>query len=141
MTDAQDPTLQDATLLRFAKAALAAGEDPQELSWEDLDLSDPEQRRFGDYELLELLGRGGMGVVYRARQERLDREVAIKFIASNVADDPGMIAKFHAEAQAAARLHHPHIVPVFEVGSVDCLHYFTMPLLRGKTLADVGRLP
>jgi len=75
-----------------------------------------------------------MGVVYHARQCSLEREVAIKFIADWFADPDG-VARFLAEARAAARLLHPNIVPVHEVGSVEGLHYFSMPLIRGSSLA------
>jgi len=100
-----------------------------------LDLTDPQQRRFGDYELIERLGRGGMGVVYRARQHSLGREVALKVIAGTN-QEPEAVARLHAEARAAAQLHHPNIVPVYEVGLVDDVHFFSMPLLRGATLAQ-----
>lgn len=127
----------EASLVKVARAALAAQLQAENLPWEAIDLSDSEQCQFGDYELKALIGKGGMGVVYRAYQKSLDREVAIKFIAADLADDPNFVARFLAEAQAAARLHHPNIVPVHEVGSVDCLHYFSMPLLQVETLADV----
>ncbi|MBK8068039.1 MAG: serine/threonine protein kinase [Rhodanobacteraceae bacterium] len=105
----------------------------QSWDWPVLDFSDPAQRQFGDYELLAELGRGGMGVVYRARQRSLDREVALKFIAAGMAD-PLQVARFLGEARAAAKLVHPNIVPVFEVGSVGEVHYFSMPLIDGETL-------
>ncbi len=100
-----------------------------------LDLADPQQRRFGDYELIERIGRGGMGVVYRARQHSLGREVALKVIAGTH-EDAAAVARLHAEARAVAQLHHPNIVPVYEVGLVDDVHFFSMPLLRGTTLAQ-----
>jgi len=123
----------DSMLISLARAALASG-DRGDYSWPALDLSDPLQRAFGDYELLEEIGRGGMGVVYRARQHSLDRDVAIKFITAGFADSIN-VACFLDEARAAARLMHPNIVAVHEVGSIDQVHYFSMPLVKGVTLA------
>jgi WD40 repeat protein len=101
----------------------------------ELDLSDPAQRQIGDYELLELIGEGGMGVVYRARQVSLDREVAIKLLAAGVWASAEFIERFRREAQNAARMQHPNIVPVYEVGSHDELQFFSMSLVRGPSLA------
>ena len=120
-------------LVRLARDAFA--QTGSGFTWPELDLADPEVRRFGDYDLVEQLGRGGMGVVYRARQGSLDREVALKFI-HGVADDPEAVQRFLAEARIAARLNHPGIVPVYEVGSVGELHYISMPLIGGRTLAE-----
>lgn len=124
-------------LYALAHAAMATSVAGQSWAWPTIDFSDPEQRRFGDYELLAELGRGGMGVVYRARQRSLDREVALKFIAAGMADSL-QVARFMGEARAAARLVHPNIVPVYEVGSVGDVHYFSMPLMEGESLE--GRL-
>lgn len=128
------PNPSDSVLYTLARAAMGADVAPGEATWPRLDLNDPTQREFGDYELLEEIGRGGMGVVYRAHQRSLDREVAIKFIAAGI-EDSFNVARFLAEARAAARLMHPNIVPVHEVDSIDGLHYFSMPLVRGKSLA------
>jgi serine/threonine protein kinase len=102
----------------------------------ELDLCDPEQRCFGEYELLEQLGAGGMGVVYRARQRSLDREVAIKLLSAGPWASAEFVERFQREAQSAARLQHPNIVSIFEVGSHDELHYFSMSLVRGRSLAQ-----
>ncbi|TDR45774.1 serine/threonine protein kinase [Tahibacter aquaticus] len=123
-----------AALLQLARTALLHSGGAAESALEALDLDDPAQRLFGDYELLQCIGRGGMGVVFRARQLSLQREVALKVMAG-LGDDAAAIARFHAEARAAARLHHPHIVPVYEVGMIGEEHFFSMPLLRGATLA------
>ncbi|HEY2344376.1 MAG TPA: serine/threonine-protein kinase [Xanthomonadaceae bacterium] len=128
--------LSAAELAAVAQLGLSQSGLPEAMLWDELDLDDPDDRRFGDFELLERIGRGGMGVVFRASQVSLGREVAVKFIVGSLADNPRAIATFFAEARAAARLHHPHIVPVFETGKVDGMHFFSMPLLGGGTLAQ-----
>lgn len=92
--------------------------------------------RIGDYELIEVIGRGGMGVVYRARQLSLGREVAIKMIQENRSLNPETRSRFLNEAQSTARLDHPCIVPVYEVSQHEGQPYFSMQLIRGSTLAD-----
>ena len=128
------PSPSESVLVTLARAAMAT-RTGEPAVWPTLDLSDAGQRIFGDYELLEEIGRGGMGVVYRAHQLSLDRDVAIKFIAAGI-DDSLHVTRFLAEARSAARLVHPNIVPVHEVGSIDGLHYLSMPLMRGQSLAD-----
>lgn len=95
------------------------------------------RRTFGGYELIEEIARGGMGVVFRARQRSLDREVALKMVVGAELADPAARARLQREAQAAAALQHPHIVPVHEIGEVDLQPYFTMRLVPGgETIAD-----
>lgn len=132
-TVANPADLASSHLYSLARMAMASSVAGASWAWPTLDFSDPEQRRFGDYELLAELGRGGMGVVYRARQHSLDREVALKFIAIGMADTL-QVARFLSEARAAARLVHPGIVPVFEVGSVGEIHFYSMPLIEGESL-------
>jgi serine/threonine protein kinase len=93
-----------------------------------------------DYELLEELGRGGMAIVYRAREKALDREVAIKVLPSRLVIDQGFVDRFEHEARTAAKLEHPNIVPIYRVGRAgpngDVI-YFVMKLLRGQSLSSV----
>ena len=123
-------------MIQIARAGLSGQATPEAVLWENLDLDDPDDRRFGDYDLLERIGRGGMGMVFRARQISLHREVAVKFIIGDLAEHSQAVERLLAEARAAARLHHPNIVPVLEVGSMEGMHFFSMPLMRGQTLAQ-----
>lgn len=94
----------------------------------------PFQRMIGKYGIIEEIGRGGMGVVYRAHQEDLNRIVALKVVAAGPDADPTESARFRAEAETAANLHHPNIVPVYEVGTKDNLAFLAMEYINGGSL-------
>lgn len=95
----------------------------------------PAGSRLGPYEILGALGAGGMGEVYKARDTRLDRSVAIKVLPGAFAADPERRARFEREARAVAALDHPHICGIHDVGDVDGTHFLVMPLVEGQTLA------
>jgi tRNA A-37 threonylcarbamoyl transferase component Bud32 len=95
------------------------------------------QTVFGDYELLREIARGGMGVVWKARQRSLNRIVALKMILDARLSSDDAIQRFLTEARAAAVLDHPNIVPVYEVGRIDDRHFFSMAFVDGKNLTEL----
>ncbi|MCA9211887.1 MAG: serine/threonine protein kinase [Planctomycetales bacterium] len=97
----------------------------------------PMAKRLGDFELIREVGRGGMGVVYEARQLSLDRFVALKVLPFAAMLDEKQISRFENEARAAAQLHHPNIVPIHGVGSDRGVHFYAMQLINGRSLQQV----
>src|SRR5579859_8131956 len=101
-------------------------------------------RRLGPYEIFSAIGAGGMGEVYKARDTRLDRIVAIKVLPTHLADRSELRERFEREAKTIASLNHPHICTLFDIGQQDGIDYLVMEYLEGKTLAHrllKGALP
>src|SRR5438874_1565361 len=93
--------------------------------------------RLGQYEIVERLGGGGMAVVYRAVQQPLGREIALKALSSELFQDEGFVKRFETEAKTLAKLDHPNILPIYDFEVMDGNTFLTMPLIRGGTLRDV----
>ncbi len=113
---------------------LGFGAIPDDAMEESIDAA--KIRCFGDYELLEQIGRSGMGVVYKARQLSLSRTVALKMIASGEFASPSAVQRFQIEAEAGAKLDHPNIVPIYGIGLHRGQHYFSMKFVVGRNLAE-----
>src|ERR1043166_6138531 len=100
--------------------------------------------KLGPYEVVGAIGAGGMGEVYRAKDTRLDREVAIKILSCDLAKDPDLRARFEREARAISALNHPNICTLYDIGHQDGVDFLVMEYLEGETLADrlrKGALP
>src|SRR5438876_4193150 len=93
--------------------------------------------RLGPYEILAAIGAGGMGEVYRARDTKLDRDVAIKVLPQSIATDPDALARFESEAKSVAALSHPNILAIHDFGNQDGVSYAVMELLEGGTLREM----
>ena len=125
-------------LLRDALVGAAPEDGAQKLDFEGPKPTGTGQR-FGNYELLEKLGQGGMGVVYKAKQINLDRIVAIKLLPFGQFSHEDVVRRFRVEAAAAAVLQHPNVVAIHDIGEEKGQHYFSMDYIEGQTLADVVR--
>ena len=97
----------------------------------------PLPKTLGDFRILREVGRGGMGIVYEAEQMALGRHVALKVIPREASADPSRLLRFEREAKAAARLHHTNIVPVYDVGVADGVHYYAMQFIQGQAVDEV----
>lgn len=127
-------------LARLALASESHAGDPDRAAAKqriEIDLRDPAERLLGEYELLELIGEGGMGVVYRARQTRLERDVAIKLLSAGPWATSDFVSRFQDEARHAALLQHPAIVTIYEMGETRGLVYYAMQLVQGRSLAQL----
>lgn len=94
-------------------------------------------RRFGNYDLIDIIAKGGMGIVYKARHLKLNRTVALKMILSGQFADELEVQRFYSEAESAARLRHPNIVGIHDVGECEGQHFFSMDYIEGKSLGDL----
>src|SRR5882672_8218625 len=100
--------------------------------------------RIGPYEIVALLGAGGMGEVYRARDDRLSRDVAVKVLPGTFASDPDRLKRFEQEARAAGQINHPSIMAVYDVGTFEGTPYIVSEYIEGETLRqalDTGPMP
>src|SRR6267154_2487000 len=91
-------------------------------------------QQLGHYEVLALLGEGGMGAVYAARDTKLGRKVALKLLPSDFTDDPDRLRRFEQEARAAFALNHPNILTIYEIGETDGTYYISTEFVEGRTL-------
>jgi serine/threonine protein kinase/tetratricopeptide (TPR) repeat protein len=135
--DIAEPLAECLSGLEFIEAAAVQLDSKSPEVAQPLSESIPASAQLGDYRILGEVGRGGMGVVYEAQQISLGRRVALKVLPFAAAIDPRQRQRFQIEAQAAAQLHHPHIVPIFSVGCDHGIHYYAMQFVEGRSLAAI----
>ncbi len=131
--DAVVPAEQAATAVGLTASPLPIPKSGQEAGPKEV------LATLGGYQVLKLLGRGGMGAVYLARQTSLDRLVAVKVMLPKAAANPGFVARFTREAYAAAQMVHHNVVQIYDIGSVKNTHYFSMEYVKGESLMDMVR--
>ncbi len=130
---------EDAALREEVESLLALGDEgarTQFLQSPANHVTLPPGTKLGEYEIQSLLGAGGMGEVYRARDPRLRRDVAVKVLPRSLSNDPGRLRRFEQEAQAAAALNHPNILAVYRMGTYEGAPYLVSELLEGETLGE-----
>ncbi len=132
-------SLSPTVVFEPSRRSAGQGDCPPELDTQRLAWPSPRLRFFGNYELLNEIDRGGMGIVYRARQIQLNRIVAVKMILAGHWASDQEISRFRAEAEAAAQLVHPNIVAIHEVGECHDYHYFSMDYIAGRSLSVLLR--
>jgi len=129
--------------LDLSRTTPVAGVRDQQVDATELDLV--REQLHDEYEILEELGRGGMAIVFKAREKQLERDVAIKVLPFSLAFDKEFVERFQREARTSAKLEHPSIIPIYRVGKSGRVIYFVMKFLRGKPLSSVlaarGTLP
>ncbi len=138
---AKHPELADAIRAAFPALVMLEGLGHSTLeptgSIQGAKVTQDRLQRLGDFRVVREIGRGGMGVVYEAKQESLGRRVTLKVMAPGMLHDQKQIQRFEREAKAAAKLHHTNIVPVFSVGHEEGRHYYVMQFIAGQGLDDV----
>jgi serine/threonine protein kinase len=133
LADELRPYLESLRLLHGATQDLREPPNSSNAALHSTHIAGP-VRQIGDYRIVREIGRGGMGIVYEAHQKSLNRRVALKILPFAAVLDQRQIARFRNEAQAAAQLHHPHIVPVFAVGQEQGVYYYAMQCIDGQSL-------
>ena len=131
-----DETLVTGSVPEFTSSSNWQSLETMAAVGDSTDQANPPSSRFGDYDLIEKIGQGGMGVIYRARQQKLNRVVAVKMIRAGKLASPSDIQRFQSEAEAIGRLEHPQIVPIYEVDQVEGIHFFSMAFVDGEDLAQ-----